>query len=116
MKKILEFIKAIIPHLNGSFDSFKKLVIDLARKETIKLAMAKLAKGFLKGAVGNWFIAFAVEYLFDEFVIPLMEVAFNYMGYQFERVEGKIKIKKLIRARGEGNVQEYDVIVDDIIG
>lgn len=116
MLKLLEFLKAIIPALGGSFNSFRAFVIDLARKELLKLALSKLAKGFLKGAFGNWLVAFATEYLFEEFVMPLMKSAFNYMGYQFDRAEGKINIKRLRQAEAEGDVEEYDVIVDDIIG
>ena len=96
MVKFLEFIKAIIPALSGSFDSIKQFVIQMAKKELIKLALAKLARGILKGAFGNWIIAFAVDHMFEEFVMPLMQKAFNYLGYEFDRKNGKIKFRRLL--------------------
>lgn len=112
MKKILE----IFPKILSIFTSggFKAAVFSILKKEAVKLALSKLARGILKGTFGNWLITFAVEYLMDEFVIPLMKTGFNYMGYQFDKIEGKIYIKRLNDAQNQGNQDEYDDIVIDI--
>ena len=49
----------------------------------------------------------------DEFVQPLMKMAFNYMGYQYDRIDGKVKVKRLNKA---GDQDEYDDAIDDIVG
>lgn len=116
MPKILEFLKVVVASIGGGFSASRAAIISLFKKEAVKFALAKLAKGILKGSFGNWIITFAVEYLFEELVQPLMKLAFNYMGYQYDRIDGKVKVMKLDKAKRDGDGKAYDIIVDDIIG
>lgn len=88
--------------------------LSVLKTKAVEFALAKLAKGVMRGAFGNWLIAFATKYLMEEFVIPLMKIAFNYMGYRFMKVEGNYLIKKLENSENENDQNRYDDIIDDI--
>ena len=112
MHKILSVFTKILGVFKSG--SFRVAAFALLKREATKLALKKLAKGILKGSFGNWLITFAVENLMEEFVFPLIKKAFNVMGYHFDKIEGRILIKKLKDAEKKGDQNEYDDIVIDI--
>jgi len=86
----------------------RSLVISFLKGEAVKLALKKLLGSALLGGFKVWVIKFIVTELFEEFAEPLIKYAFRNTEYQFNRVKGKMIVKKLIKAKEAGNEEAYD--------
>ena len=84
------------------------------------LAVKGALKAFLKTGAGVGFKAWAIKFIVTELVEeigePLVKAFFVEMGYQYERINGNILVKKLHQAREDNDAQEYNDTVDDILG
>ena len=98
--------------------SLMKLLQDAAIEFMKQVAIKGAMKAFLKTGAGvgfkAWLIKYIVTELAEEFGEPLVKAFFVEAGYQYERINGNILVKKLNRAREDGNVEDYNDTVDDI--
>lgn len=84
----------------------KGKVIDLALKTILGSVMA--------GGFRGWLVKQIATHYYDEIAEPLIHYVFNEAGYQADVVEGKLIVKKLDEARGEGDEDSYDSATDDV--
>lgn len=69
-----------------------------------------VGQGMLKKLIG-----YTVDKFFDELIDPIMQVALVKMGYKYDVKDGQRMIEKLNVAKEEGNAQDYNSTVDDIL-
>jgi hypothetical protein len=63
-----------------------------------------------------WIVGLAVGVLFDYVAAPILKEAARRGILIYDKVDGKIKLKKLKDARNEHDQDRYDSTIDDIIG
>lgn len=93
------------------------LLIDLLEQKAVKAALIKILGSATIGGFRAKLIAWFVKNIvFDKYLEPLMRDIFSSIGYQFDRIEGRVKIKHLKDAEARGDQDAYDDAVDDILG
>lgn len=100
--------------LSRNWPLIKEFVIQQLQGAAVKAALKKLLGSAAAGGFKAWAIKFVVNELFEEIAEPLIKVAFVSMGYQFNRLQGEIIVKRIIKAQGENDQQAYDSAIDDI--
>jgi hypothetical protein len=94
--------------------SLKAMLIEQLKGAAVKAAL----KAFLGTAAGTgikvWIIKFAVENLYDEVGEPIIKAGLVQAGYYYHKLDGKIIIRKIKKAREENDGQAYDSSVDDV--
>lgn len=95
--------------------TFKDYLIKFLRGEAVKLALKKLLGSAAAGGFKAWLVTFVVKELYDEVAEPIIKLAFRKSGYVYNKIDGKIKIKKLREARNENDEDAYDNIVTDVL-
>ena len=109
MKEATTFDKFVI-----LWNNFKPQLIKYLKGEAVKLALQKLLGSALAGGFRGWLIKYAVEYLFEEVAEPIAKLTLRNVGYVYHRVEGKVILKKIQKAKEEGDGEDYDSAVDDL--
>jgi len=92
----------------------QRVVLSLLKTKLIKFALKKILGSAVAGGFKAMIIKFLVkEIIFDEMVVPTVQLIFRELGYQYRKIEGKHDIKKLKDAT---NATDYNNAVDDAIG
>ena len=105
--------------ISNFLDKYKGPLMELLKKKFFKLALAKIARLLGRATLGGfygWVASFVLEYLWDEVGIKILQAGMREIGYGLDKIQGKYQVKKLREARREGDHEEYDDIVDDIVG
>ena len=89
-------------------------VINFLKSEFIKLALVKILKSTALGGFRTFAIKFIAKNLFEEIAEPLIKAGLIQAGYYYNKVEGKVLIKRLEEARRDNDQGAYDTSVDDI--
>ena len=92
--------------------NLKDQFIKFLRGEAVKLALKKILGSAAAGGFKAWLVSFVVKELYDEIGEPLVRAALNRVGYTYDKIEGKVLIKKLREADNEA---DYDSTIDDIL-
>lgn len=108
--------KAILMKLKLNWEAIKLAVIEQLKGAAVKAALKKLLGSAALGGFKTWIIKYIITELFEELAEPLMKAAFVKMGYFYDRVEGKIIVKRIEQAREAGNGEDYDNATDDVFG
>lgn len=82
--------------------------------ESIKLVFKTLFKSAPLGGFRLWLVKIIVKEFYDEIGEPVIKAVFVEGGYQYNKVKGKILVKRLHEAKDENNQSEYDSTIDDI--
>lgn len=100
--------------MNKFWKSIKEALINFFKQNAIKFALIKLVKS--GGALGfrTWLVKFIVTHLFEEVAEPLIRAGLIQVGYYYNRIDGKILVKKLEEAKRDNDQGAYDRTVDDI--
>lgn len=103
-----------------AFNQIRVILQDAAIEFLKEQAVKTAIKAFFKSGVGvgfkAWAIKFVVVELVEELGEPIVKAFFVEAGYRFEKINGNIMVTRLQRAREEGNVEDYNSTVDDILG
>lgn len=128
MSKLKELIPTISNFLKQALSlkglspsaKIKKLgtiLIDFLEQKAVKAALLKIIGNATIGGFRAKIIAWLIRnIIFDKYLEPLMRDIFSSIGYQFDRIEGKVKISKLKKAEADNDQGAYDDAVDDILG
>ena len=95
---------------------FQKALIDFLKGSAVKYAVKKLlgtSTGII-GGVKGWLIKYAITELFEEVVEPVIKLAIRKGLLVYDKVDGKIKLKKLEKAKEENDEATYNSTIDDI--
>lgn len=94
--------------------AFKKALIDFLKGSAIKFALKKILGTAAMGGVKGWLIKLIVTELFEEIGEPVVNYLIRKGALAYDKAEGKIKIKKLERAKESNNEADYNSTIDDI--
>ena len=100
--------------LKLNWQTIKVALIEQLKGAAVKAALKKLLGSAVMGGPKAWVIKYVVTELFEEIGEPLIKAAFVKMGYLYDRVEGKIIVKKIQDAREDNDADAYDSATDDI--
>jgi hypothetical protein len=92
--------------------TLKENLINFLRGHAVKLALKKILGSAAAGGFKAWLVKYVITELYDEIGEPLVRAAVNRIGYTYDKVEGKVLIKKLNEAQNEA---DYDSTIDDIL-
>ena len=82
----------------------------------VKAGLKKIFKSASFGGIKGWLIkTFVKEILIDKAIEPAVKAAFREVGYIYHVKKGKILILKLSEAEENGNQNDYDSTIDDIL-
>lgn len=95
-------------------ETFKKALIDFLKGSAVKLALKKILGTAAMGGVKGWLIKLIVTELFEEIAEPVIKYLIRKGALAYDKAEGKIKIKKLERAKEANNESDYNSTIDDI--
>jgi len=94
--------------------TLRSAVIAQLKGQAIKGALILLFKSAAMGGFRGWLVKTIVTNFFNEIGEPIIKAAFIQINYTYERIEGKILIKKLKEAVIENNQTAYDDTTDII--
>lgn len=84
----------------------KGIILELMKKELVKIAVAKLVKTAFMADFRSWLVALIVKYLVDEVAKPVIDLFFRKVGYQYEVIEGRHLLKKIESSSNAGEWNE----------
>lgn len=94
---------------------FRDILIEQLEGQAVKLALKKILGSAAMGGFRAWLIKFIVVELFDLIAEPIIKFGFRRAGYLYNKVNGKIQVKRLQRARDESDEDAYNAAVRDIL-
>ena len=83
--------------------------------QAVKLALKKILGSSTAGGFRGWLIKLIATELYEEIGEPIVELAMRKGGYVYNKVDGKVKVRKLREAQSENNEDAYDDISTDIL-
>lgn len=93
--------------------TLRPILLNFLRAEALKLALKKILGSAVAGGLRGWLIKTLFDVAYDELEDRVIKPVLREAGYTFEKVRGKILIKRLNDA--ETN-DDYNDTIDDIIG
>jgi hypothetical protein len=94
--------------------SIRNSIIKYLKGESVKLAFKTLFKSAAFGGIRLWLVKTIVNEFYDEIGEPIIKAAFVQAGYEYNKIEGNILVKRLEEAKHENNQTAYDNATDDI--
>lgn len=94
--------------------TLRNLIINQLKGEAFKRASLLVFKSQALGGFRGWLIKVIVKHFFEEIGEPIIKASFIQLNYTYDRIEGKILIKKLKDAKNENNQTAYDNTTDII--
>lgn len=64
------------------------------------------------GGFKGWLIRLVVTELYEEIGEPIIKYALNEVGYQYDKVKGRVIVRRIEKARNENNPDGYNSAVD----
>lgn len=98
----------------SKLNTIKEILINFLKGEAIKIALKNILGSVAMGGFKAWLIKFIVTELYEELGEPLIRAGINQVGYYYDKIDGKITIKKIDKAREEGDAENYRDGVNDI--
>lgn len=81
--------------ITAFLDWLKEFLITILRDKAVKFALKKL---LATSSIKLWIVQYVVKELFDEVAKPIIQAAFEYMGYKYEVLNGEHTLKKIENA------------------
>lgn len=94
--------------------NLKKSLIDFFKGAAIKAALKALLGSATAGGIKGWIIKYVVTELFEEVAEPLIKLSIRKGLLVHDKIEGKIKIKKINKAKDENDADTYWDTISDI--
>ena len=95
-----------------AWNTFRVKLIQSLKSKFIQLALKKILGTAAAGGFKAWIVKKIATEFYEELAEPLMNYMFNEAEYQATVVEGKLIVKKLDKAREEGNAEDYNDATD----
>ena len=76
----------------------KPALIKFLKQKAVKLTLKKVLGNALAGGVKGWLVKYIVTELFDEVAKPIIQGAFEYIGYRWEVKNGEHVLRKIENA------------------
>ena len=95
---------------------FQAILMEQLKGALIKTALKKFIGSAAGGGFKVWLVKFIATELFEEVGEPLVKMALVEIRYVPVLIKGKLTSAKIIRAREDGNTQEYHATVNDMFG
>lgn len=67
------------------------------------------------GGFKAWIIKVIITELFDELGEPLIRAGVNQVGYIYDKIDGKVQIKKIHKAREDNDADAYNRHIDNVL-
>jgi len=83
---------------NFTWPILKEWVISFLRDKAVKAALKKILGNALAGGVKGWIIKYVVTELYDEVAKPMIQYAFQIVGYRYEVQKGEHILKRIENA------------------
>ena len=80
----------------------------------VKKALKKIFGSVIKGGFKVWLVTFILEELYENVAEPLIRLAARKGLLIYDKIDGKIKIKKMNKALKEGDEDTYNDILDNV--
>lgn len=96
---------------------FKTYLISILKSMTVKIVLSRIF-GIIAVSAGGfkiWLARIILEYGFDKLLVPVINFLIRKGALVYDVTEGKIKIKKLNEAREDGNTQDYNEAIDNVL-
>ena len=94
--------------------SFKKYLIDFLKGSAVKFALRKILGSAVMGGFKAWLVKFIVSELFEHVAQPVILLSLRKGLLFYDKTQGKIRVKKIQKAKEEGDEQTYDSNIDDV--
>lgn len=94
--------------------AFKKYLIDFLKGSAIKFALRKILGSAVMGGFKAWLVKFVVTELFEHVAQPIILLSLRKGLLFYDKQKGKIQVKKIAKAKEEGDEQTYDSTIDDV--
>lgn len=94
--------------------SLKSKIFKFLGGELTKLALKKILGSAAMGGFKAWAIKFAVEYLYEEYAVPMMQYLIRKGQLYYDKEKGEIKYKKLEEAKKDGDESTYNDVIDNV--
>lgn len=82
-----------------SFTAFlewaKPALVKFLKDKAIKTALKKLLGNAMAGGIKGWIVKYVVTELYDEVAKPIIQGAFEYLGYKYEVRNGEHVLRKI---------------------
>jgi len=96
-----------------NWKSLKDILFKWLKGKSVKLALKKILGSAVMGGVQAWVIAYIIEYLYDEYAIPMMNILINKGLFYYDSSQGKVTYKKLEDAKIKNDENSYNDISDN---
>ena len=90
-------------------------ILEHLKGKAVKLALKKLLGSAAAGGFKAWLIKLIVSELYDEVGEPVIEFGLRKVGVVYRKIDGKIKVTRLDRARENQDADAYDATIRDIL-
>ena len=91
---------------------FKKYFVSILKSKIVKMAVVRLIG--VSAGFKAWVLSMVLKYIFDLVAVPIINLAIRKGMLVYDTARGKIIVKKLKKAKEDGNEDDYDDIVDDL--
>ena len=96
-----------------NWESLKDILFKWLKGKSVKLALKKILGSSVMGGVQAWVIAYIIEYLYDEYAVPMMNILINKGLFYYDSSQGKVTYKKLEDAKIKNDENSYNDISDN---
>ncbi|MBE9542514.1 MAG: hypothetical protein IMF01_09365 [Proteobacteria bacterium] len=114
LKLLTDFLSGLILNSKNGWAYGKVWALSFLKGSAVKFAIKKILGNALAGGLRGWLIKFITTELFEILAEPIINQVFRKTHYQYNRIDGKIIIKRKKKAEESGNDQDYDDAIDDL--
>jgi len=109
--KLREYLKI---YLKSLYPTLKAKLFALLKSKFIKLVIKKVLGSGAMGGFKVWLVKLIATELYDEIGEPVLHFLFHEGEQGASKLKGKYIIKKMKKAREDGDAEAYDNASDDV--
>ncbi len=99
---------------NSFISKLWKIIVDQLKGKFVTLALKKfLGSGAALGIKG-WIVQYIATHLFEEVAVPFLDYIYRKGWLLYDREQGKIKYKKLVKAKERNDEDTYNDVIDSV--
>ncbi len=92
----------------------KDNLVKWLKSKAVTLVLKKILGSVAMGGVRGWLIKYALGYVFDHMAEPIIRKILREAGYIYHLRESEVYLKRMTKAKKEGDSDAYDDAVDDL--
>ena len=113
MSKPNKLWAAFVAYIKANLTRAK--IIEFFKKKFVTESMKIIFGSAVFGGFYGWIAKYILENYYDEIGEPIIEAGLRQVGFGYRKVQGKVIIRKVKKAQGEGDEDTYDELVSDIL-